>query len=304
MSDSPWSGKYAAIACYALLLVLVAWLSWDISAKITEIRLGRVQTASLHIEYAQDRIRQTCINEDPATLLDCVTVEVMAAQDNGRAESDLDAQQAMALWAKLMTLASVLGLGVTTIGVYLVWGTLDQTRAATSAAQDAVSVTREIGQAQTRAYVSINHSAVFESIRSQQSHVMGMEIVNSGQTPAYDVSFAASLFVERADFIPDESFWIQHDFDKNGQNSHLPNGSPIRVAGDIFLEHLVAMNIHAGHHTIFAACHLTYTDVFKQKHTTRVVSGLKFIPLGLKDGQGNSIHSPMMAHLPKANLHT
>lgn len=189
MPRSNWHGPYAAIALGAVLCFVIAYLSWNISASQTEIRVSRDQNANQHIEYAQDRIRQTCLDRDPTTYLECVTVEIISAQDHGRAESDLDAQQAMALWAKLMTVASVAGLGVTAIGVYLVWGTLDQTRAATNAAQDAVAVTRDIGQRQVRAYlVDLDVRVVGYTPGAIPTY--HMIVKNTGQSPARSVRIA------------------------------------------------------------------------------------------------------------------
>jgi hypothetical protein len=56
----------------------------------------------------------------------------------------------MATYAKWLFWVSVVSIGITGLGIYLVWGTLAETRKATFAAQDAVRVTREIGEAQVR----------------------------------------------------------------------------------------------------------------------------------------------------------
>ena len=153
MPSSNWHGPYAAIALGVVLAGLASWISWDISAEQAEIRVRGEQSANQHIEYAQDRIRQTCLDRDLAALSECIAKEIVSAQDHSRAERDLYAQQAMALWAKIMAVVTFLGLGLTSLGIYLVWGTLDQTKAATKAAVEAVNVTREIGQRQVRAYL-------------------------------------------------------------------------------------------------------------------------------------------------------
>lgn len=178
---------------------MTGWAVWDVSASQTELRVRREQNTAEHTEYAQDRARQACLNRDPSAYLECVTVEVIAANDHGRAESDLDAQQAMAFWAKLMTLVSAAGVVFTGLGIYLVWGTLFETRQANKSAQAAVDVTREIGQAQTRAYVRIVSGTV--SMQRSASDMCDTRIrpdikfvvTNYGPTPAYEFQRTLSV---------------------------------------------------------------------------------------------------------------
>lgn len=87
--------------------------------------MSRQQDAEHHIQYAEDRIDEACIQADRTTLIKCVHDEVKSAQDHGRAESDLDAQMAMALWAKTMTLSGIAGSVLAGGGLYLVWRTLE-----------------------------------------------------------------------------------------------------------------------------------------------------------------------------------
>ncbi|MEX6632866.1 hypothetical protein [Hyphococcus lacteus] len=70
----------------------------------------------------------------------------------------LQAQQDVALWNYAMFIVALGALGVTVVGIYFIARTLDATLAAvtqakkaTRAANDAVAVTREIGEAQSRA---------------------------------------------------------------------------------------------------------------------------------------------------------
>lgn len=193
MSSRNWGGPYAFIVLAVALGAVAAVLIWDTSSEQTKISMSRDQSARQHIEYAQDRVRRACRDRDFSALLECVTDEVVAANDHGRAESDLDAQQAMALWARLMTLASLVGLGVTAVGVYLVYGTLKQTSIATQAAQDAVAVTREIGQKQARANLDYFGCVVSDMPISAHSHagIVNIKVIfkNFGPTPAREVVF-------------------------------------------------------------------------------------------------------------------
>jgi hypothetical protein len=87
------------------------------------------------------------------TIRDLITEE--DAQQRERQEyrevADLHAQQDMAMWAKRMFLAAVASVGLTFIGVILLWGTLKHTRTAALAAVDTVNEARKTTAEATRA---------------------------------------------------------------------------------------------------------------------------------------------------------
>ena len=202
MPESCWRGPLAFVAWGAVSCALTGWFAWGLSADQTEIRMSREQSSSQHIEYAQDRIRQTCLDRGPATFLECATVEIVSAQDHGRAESDLDAQQSMALWAKLMTLASLAALGVTAVGVYLVWGTLEQTRVASKAAQDAVIVAQEVNHKQLRPWLisvgvstTFSKQPIFEGKQFDRAVLFAVRWKNTGNSPAACVNIYGAIRV-------------------------------------------------------------------------------------------------------------
>jgi hypothetical protein len=190
MPSSNWHGPYAFVALGIVFLSLAGWAVWDISASQTEVSMRREQNAAQHIEYAQDRIRQTCLDRDYAALLECVTEEIIAANDHGRAESDLDAQQAMALWAKLMTLASVAGTGLTALGIYLVWGTLSETRKATLAAQSSA----EAAIADQRPWLKLSVGILGDVFFDEKDVrvIVAWKIKNVGRSPATAVNVQVS----------------------------------------------------------------------------------------------------------------
>ena len=101
--------------------------------------------------------------------------EDQSQREEERDRRDLQAQEDMAFWAKAMTLATVATVILTAAALWAIVRTLHHTRraadaadgmltearATTKAAQDTILVTREIGQAQTRAYVSVESVKVF-----------------------------------------------------------------------------------------------------------------------------------------------
>ena len=125
-------------------------------------------------------------------------VEASRKQD---AESrDLNAQEAMAKWAFLMTIATIGGVIATFVGLVLIGKTLHHTRRAAdytrdmlkeadrsaAAAEGAVAATRDIGEKQVRAYL---HVKDFSFCIGKKDGEIGatVSVANAGQSPAIGV---------------------------------------------------------------------------------------------------------------------
>jgi hypothetical protein len=93
-----------------------------------------------------------------------------------------------------MAITGVLAFALSAWAVWLLSRTLDATRAAVKSADAAVDVTRELGEAQIRAYLYCK-SARYKLSKSHMSAIM--EIANAGQSPASGVSLfgTASAYV-------------------------------------------------------------------------------------------------------------
>tara|TARA_R110002124_G_scaffold96444_2_gene241223 strand:+ start:658 stop:1293 length:636 start_codon:yes stop_codon:yes gene_type:complete len=106
----------------------------------------------------------------------------------------------MAEWALAVVLLTVAGLIVSVLGVVVVGWTLHETRQVTV-------VTREIGQAQTRGYISIK-SGRFQT--HNDVAWVSLELGNTGQTPIMACDVTLSLFVVRHDIHEDASYYLGH----------------------------------------------------------------------------------------------
>lgn len=152
-----------------------------------------------------------------SAIRDLVAEQRRAASEppNEHEVSDLKAQKAMALWAKLMFFASIASVAVTAVGLELLrrtlkatkdaatyaesaaraaWETVEQAKAATLAAQEAVGVTREIGQAQVRAYLSIIPQEPIDVDWPISWPAVELIIENTGQSPSQNVVLKAAIF--------------------------------------------------------------------------------------------------------------
>ena len=85
--------------------------------------------------------------------------------------------------------------------VLLIW-TLSLTRQANRAAQAAVDVTREIGEAQTRPYLGFN--VVSGEVQVGKPLKFHVEITNHGSSPAFEVAVASNAVIRRSNWTWDD----------------------------------------------------------------------------------------------------
>lgn len=126
----------------------------------------------------------------------CAASADQPGRSEERAEEDLRAQEEMADWAESMVWISLAGLAATSVGIVYVALTLRETRLATAAAirgtkvsEEAVSVQRELGEKQVRAYIFLDAAGPilpFQLAVGEPPSGM-INIKNFGQSPAYDI---------------------------------------------------------------------------------------------------------------------
>ena len=169
---------------------------------------GEAARQSQQEEAAPENI-SPALNQIESVIRDLIAQQ-RAAQGQGPEDheiSDLEAQQGMAHWAKLMFWATLAAVAITFTGIVLIWRTLHHTRRAadytkgmleeanktTKAAIDTVAAMRR----SERAYVTMSHKPPGLDITT---HIGGaafrIEIKNSGRTPAAitDVLFQLDWF--------------------------------------------------------------------------------------------------------------
>jgi hypothetical protein len=134
-----------------LVTVFMIAAVWDIASRTSQDRLKAETSAQELRDRAQEQMQRRCVAMEAHALIACVREIIEASDEHQRANYDLAAQQGMDEWAFWMMWTGVFSAGVTAIGVYWVKETLAETRKAVRAADDAVVVTRQIGEAQTRA---------------------------------------------------------------------------------------------------------------------------------------------------------
>ena len=98
----------------------------------------------------------------------------------------------------VMATFTIFATGISWLAVIYLKDTLRETRRAVKAADDAVTVTGDIGRAQTRAYLTCVEARLVApaNVTGNRTYWIEPRIVNSGQSPAMDIRFEASLLPE------------------------------------------------------------------------------------------------------------
>jgi hypothetical protein len=139
----------------------------------------------------------TALNDIESAIRDLIEEEDKIAIDaqESREKRGLNAQEAMAEWAKLMFFATFSTVLLTFVAlVYIRW-TLIETKNAVRAADKTVLATREIGQKQVRAYLSVSDVKMEWGNENRTLTRISFIVENTGSSPARDVSTYSSVSV-------------------------------------------------------------------------------------------------------------
>jgi hypothetical protein len=122
---------------------------------------GGENTYSRYRESAKLTAKRACLGINPANVFECVSTKYENAQETQRGIQELTAQKQSALAGIAGAILSLFALLTTVLGLIWIKGTLDATRLAAIAAQNSVSETKRIGEAQVRAYIIVKKSEFF-----------------------------------------------------------------------------------------------------------------------------------------------
>jgi CHASE3 domain sensor protein len=151
MPDSTWLGKLTlaliAAATFLFMAGAITGLLFEQYAKVHQTNIAYQKNAESDRDAASQEIAKSCFNADFSVMRDCVTHELKTYYEKQARNEDLKAQQDMALWAYWLLWATGFSILISLAGLYLLLDSLRQTRRS-------ISDTREIGQAQIRAYVN------------------------------------------------------------------------------------------------------------------------------------------------------
>jgi hypothetical protein len=207
MPRNNWNERLATKAKHlgALIALIVAcfvytMFIWQISAQKTENRIYAERNAYHYIVATDAEIERTCVTGPPAEFASCIVQIVKSSEEAKRAEYDLQAQKDVADWSFWMLLVSGLGMLFTVAGIWFVRENLiemQRQRALNEKtlelAAEANGISREIGQWQTRAYLSVER---VKALIENGTLMFWIGIQNTGQTPARNLRINGSLLID------------------------------------------------------------------------------------------------------------
>ena len=248
MFGSYWLRRLAALGIATSLIYLIisgalgVWGQYTTSSQ--SYREYQQQTEYYEREATEKIVRECAfvIPFSPA-FRNCLLYSIQAYQQEDRSKRDLKAQQDMAYWAMILTIISAVGIGISAVAVWVVILSLRQTRTA-------ISDTREIGEAQVRAYLSFVMEKIDGDITIGFDNPEGVSvefnIVNSGLSPARNVRYLAAISIREHPIAHNNDLVCAAD----GQI--LPNG-----------------NLHQGQEW---GCNATGTELFDKKDVAEAFS--------------------------------
>lgn len=142
--DHTKTGLIAGIVVAALIAVAtISWGLWQ-SAEYGREANNRARE---YAAYTDEKVRKACLSLPPVYQKNCATEARHEKRDNERDERDLVAQRQSALWALIMGAAAVVGMGLSVIGVFLVWTTFKETQRAANLAAENLNAFRKFEDA-------------------------------------------------------------------------------------------------------------------------------------------------------------
>jgi hypothetical protein len=175
-------GLIAGIA--AALLASVAIVGWGLYES-TEFERQADQQSTQQAKDTKDKLSRSCVGLPPNQSKDCFAKAIDDLRAFERDEQNLLAQRKSALWSYIMASAAVLGLGVSILGVWLVFTTFHETR-----------VANEIARAAQRAWVRLTIKPISVRPLLPNGLAFHVEIIaqNMGQTVAQNFELSTTLF--------------------------------------------------------------------------------------------------------------
>jgi hypothetical protein len=253
-----------AVSLGLIVLMAAIWaVSWGYSKQAEYYRNADAN----HAEYTRNTyapIANSCIILALEAQSDCLSKASNERRQHRRDEQDLASQKTSAIWASLTGSAAFIGMVLSAFGVFLVWRTFSATR-------EANLIAREIGEAQIRAYVSVNNVKFFvEPVVRDGSRALKcrVQVKNTGQSPARDVVFTTRIDVMESAKIKKSEVFIFPD-DAPFSRTSLGATESIFADSEIKIDNLMYNAINLGQSFYIVEGCVLYDDVFgKERRKT------------------------------------
>lgn len=252
--------KGSWIVAVALGLALILFVCWSVYAtglKLGETKAQNAYHTSRYAAHATNEIKRSCLNGNGSYLPECVAEVIQSTNEDQRAQSDLEAQTKMALWAFWMLVSTIVMAGITLVGVVYVYQTL--------------VATRQIGQNQTRPWVMV---AGYDRGQDDKdgAFLIAIRWKNFGVTPANNLRmFVESKVVDTEEETPHLQFRSGELYSPASMAPGMQTPSSLqRIARSDYLACLDRKK------AIILYGAATYEDIFGVNHITETTFRITF----------------------------
>ena len=176
MSRSNWS-----IIATLIGLATVYWLVGDLASVSRQIQSEATDRSHEYGKDADSYVERRCEGLAATASEDCTRQTDQAARENQRVELDIAAQRMTAWWTQVMGVAALMGMALSAIGVWLVWTTFRETKAANEIAKEGQRAWLYIESIEARQY------GVIVTGKLQIFTNVTLRIKNSGLSSAVNV---------------------------------------------------------------------------------------------------------------------
>ena len=200
------AGLITGFICAALMAAV--FIGWGLLESTKYQREADYQ-ASEHAKYTSNIVAQTCVGIAPAKRFECVGNAIAAQRDTERNEEDLVAQKQSALWAYIMGAAAVIGMGLSALGVFLVWTTFHETRKANTIARNAM-----IGQLRPWIKITAQTDRQIGISRDEITLSVDLYFRNCGESPAINFCYSSTFYrcdISRDDLAKEIRGWFNEE---------------------------------------------------------------------------------------------
>jgi len=209
-------------------------------------------------------------NAPPSIVAECLASEIEAYERSKNTDQDLQAQQDMAYWALWMFVASGIGVVVSIGGLVLLLRSLRQTK-------EAISIDREVGHAQVRAYLAIVDQEPPRQIKPGIKLSAPFKIKNTGQSPARNVRYIAALLIREYPLQPGMDLIVPAAEQTKPSITMAAGrdfGADAETMNPLTKDDIDVMMSADGSHRLYLVCHVYYDDVFRNECITRFCASL------------------------------
>lgn len=282
MPKRDWRPTASSLALGLLALAIWSLLIWSVAYQQAYRTDYKNYATGQSAEDARQEIEHVCAALTvPAEYTQCVERVLGTERDNRRADNDLKAQESMAFWATLLTIATMVQIVIGGIGLFLLVGAFEQgavqlrnARKANVAATRANLATREVseaqirearrlGEAQVRAYVTCTKCEVVR-VGAATKPSAKATIKNSGQSPAAVVRVKISVGVERLPQMNNVMILVWNEESTRGLAASGEDEVSATAKYPLSAEDFAS--IEQGKSAVFVYVEISYIDVFGKQN--------------------------------------